>query len=210
MTGVLGENGSGKSTLLSLIHKFYPLDDGSICIGKKDIRDISTKVIRRCIGAAPQHTDLFRGDLITNIALGEEQPDRERIFEICQRLGLNEWIDEMPERYQTFISGHGANLSGGQRQKIGIARALYTDPEILILDEATSALDPHSEQKVLETLRWFLGQNKTIIMIAHKRSTLKDCDCIITLKHGEGAIFENKTPEYNGSQHASDRWSNYD
>jgi ATP-binding cassette subfamily B protein len=181
MTGVLGENGSGKSTLLSLVHKFYAPDAGCISIGKMDIRNISAQVLRKNIAAAPQHTDLFQGDLISNIALGEEHPDLERIFDICRRLGLDEWIDQMPDRYQTLVREQGMNLSGGQRQKIGIARALYRDPEILFLDEATSALDSNSEQKVLETLRWFLGKNKTIIIIAHRKTTLKDCDSLVTL-----------------------------
>jgi ATP-binding cassette subfamily B protein len=181
MTGVLGENGSGKSTLLSLVHKFYAPDAGYISIGKMDIRNISAQVLRKNIAAAPQHIDLFQGDVISNIALGDEQPDLERIFDLCRRLGLDEWIDQMPDRYQTLVREQGMNLSGGQRQKIGIARALYRDPEILFLDEATSALDSKSEQKVLETLRWFLEKNKTIIIIAHRKTTLKDCDSLVTL-----------------------------
>jgi ATP-binding cassette subfamily B protein len=185
ITGIMGENGSGKSTLLSLVHKFYPPDAGNISIGKRDIRDISTHTLRKYIAAAPQHTDLFQGDLISNIALGCERPDRERIIDICQRLGLDEWINQMPDQYRTVVSEQGANLSGGQRQKIGIARALYRDPAILFLDEATSALDPDSEQKVMNTLHWFMGQHKTIIIIAHRKAILNECDCVVTLKQGK-------------------------
>ncbi len=210
MTGVLGENGCGKSTLLSLVHKFYPVDAGSIRIGKSDIGDIATHTLRNRIATVPQHTDLFQGDLISNIALGDPQPDLERIFGICQRLGLNEWIERMPGRYQTVVTEQGMNLSGGQRQKIGIARALYRDPAILFLDEATSALDPESEQCVLATLRWFLVPNKTIIMIAHRRATLKDCDCLIDIKQGKAEINSATTSGFSESQHGVDWWTNYE
>lgn len=210
MTGVMGENGSGKSTLLSLVHRFYPLDSGSIRIGKLDIKDIATHTLRNRIAAVPQHTDLFQGDLSSNIALGDPHPDLERIFDICQRLGLSEWIDRLPARYQTIVTEQGTNLSGGQRQKIGIARALYRDPLILFLDEATSALDSESEQKVLDTLRWFLGLNKTIIMIAHRRLTLKDCDCLIDIKQGKAGVYRGTPSGYGESQHEAGWWTNYE
>lgn len=210
MTGVLGENGSGKSTLVSIVHKFYPLDAGGIWIGKTDICDIATHTLRKRIAAVPQHTDLFRGDLISNIALGDSQPDQERIFDICQRLGLDQWIDSLPGRYQSVVSEQGMNLSGGQRQKIGIARALYRDPAILFLDEATSALDYESEQRVLATLRWFLGLNKTIIMIAHRRMTLKDCDYLIDIKRGKAVMYDGTTSGVCDVQHGADWWTNYE
>jgi ATP-binding cassette subfamily B protein len=191
MTGILGENGSGKSTLLSLVHRFYPPDAGCISIGKRDICDISAHTLRKHITAAPQQTDLFQGDLVSNIALGYEQPDMERIIDICQRLGLDEWINQMPDQYRTVVSEQGSNLSGGQRQKIGIARALYRDPAILFLDEATSALDSDGEQKVMNTLRWFLEQNKTIIIIAHRKAILDECDCLVSLNNGKVATYAN-------------------
>ncbi len=188
ITGIIGESGCGKSTLLSLIQKFYPLAEGRILIGDLDIQYISTEMIRKKIAAVPQQTDLFQGSIISNIALGEYEPDLERILNICKKLGLDEFISQLPSGYQTMVREQGTNLSGGQKQKLGIARALYRDPEILILDEATSALDPLSEQKVQETLQWFYLQKKTIILIAHRLTTIRYCNSIIFLKRGGAAL----------------------
>ena len=204
ITAVIGESGCGKSTLLSLIQKFYPLNGGNILIGEMDIQYVSTVVLRQWVAAVPQHTDLFQGTIISNIALGEHEPDLERIFDICNRLGLHEFISRLPARYQTIIREQGINFSGGQKQRLGIARALYKDPAILILDEATSALDPESESKVLETLRWFYDKKKTIIVIAHRLTTIKYCDSIIFLKLGKPAVcgtherLLNENPDYAG------------
>ncbi len=119
MTAIIGESGCGKSTLLSLIQKFYPLNGGDILIGKTSIQYISTTVLRQQIVAVPQHTDLFQGTIISNIALGEHEPDLERIFDICSRLGLHEFINNLPARYQTIVREQGTNLSGGQKQRSG-------------------------------------------------------------------------------------------
>ncbi len=185
ITAILGESGSGKSTLFSLIQRLYPLNEGSIFIGGTDIRYTSHVTLRRMIVAVPQQTDLFKGTLMTNIALGEEDPDMETVLQLCRRLGLEEFINELPGQYDAEIQEQGLNLSGGQRQRIAIARALYRNPEILILDEATSALDPESEQKVNETIQWFHGQKKTVIYITHRLSTLKGCHRVILLKDGK-------------------------
>jgi len=190
ITAVIGKSGSGKSTLLSLIQKLYVPDGGKIMIGDIDIQHLSTGILRKNISAVQQHIDLFEGDFIYNIALGEQEPDMDRIYEICHRLGLQSFIDQLPDRYQTVIRERGINLSGGQKQRIGIARALYKDPQILILDEATSALDPLSEKKVLDTLRWFYDQKKTIIVIAHRLSTIRQCDSIIYLNQSADMISE--------------------
>jgi ATP-binding cassette subfamily B protein len=190
ITAVVGESGSGKSTLLSLIQKLYVPDKGKIMIGDLDIQQLSTSMLRKRIAAVQQHVDLFEGDFISNIALGENEPDMNRMYEICQRLGLQSFIDQLPNRYHTIIREQGMNLSGGQKQRIGIARAIYKDPQILILDEATSALDGGSETKVLETLRWFWNETKTIIVIAHRASTIRQCDTIIFLNHSEMVVSE--------------------
>jgi ATP-binding cassette, subfamily C, bacteriocin exporter len=188
ITAITGESGCGKSTLHALLQKLYPLKAGSIRIGEMNIKDISTDVLRNRIGAVPQQTNLFSGDIISNISLGGKKPDMERLFEICRRLGIDEFVDRLPGRYQTVIREHGLNLSGGQRQRLGIARALYHDPDILILDEATSALDPESERKVLETLLWFYNGNKTIVVIAHRLSTVLQCSSVIFLNAGGRVI----------------------
>jgi ATP-binding cassette subfamily B protein len=188
ITAITGESGCGKSTLHSLLQKLYSLNGGNIRIGETDIRDISTVIVRSRISAVSQQTSFFLGDFISNIALGEKEPDIERIFEICRRLGIHEFVDRLPGRYRTIIREQGLNLSGGQRQRLGIARALYRDPDILILDEATSALDPESERKVMETLLWFYNGSKTIVVIAHRLSTVLHCRSVIFLKAGGQAI----------------------
>ncbi|HEX3766920.1 MAG TPA: ATP-binding cassette domain-containing protein, partial [Puia sp.] len=191
ITAIVGESGSGKSTLLSLIQKLYVPDGGKIMIGDTDIQLIPTGILRKNIAAVQQHIDLFEGDFIYNIALGEEEPDMDRIYEICYRLGLQSFINQLPDRYQTIIREQGMNLSGGQKQRIGIARAIYKDPQILILDEATSSLDEGSEKKVLDTLNWFYNQKKTIIVIAHRLSTIRLCDSVIYLNQAENLISKN-------------------
>jgi ABC-type bacteriocin transporter len=190
ITAVVGESGSGKSTLLSLIQKLYVPDRGKILIGGIDIQYLSTTMLRKKIASVQQHIDVFEGDFISNIALGDNEPDMDRIYEICRHLGLHSFIDQLPERYQTIIREQGMNLSGGQKQRIGIARAIYKDPQVLILDEATSALDTGSEKKVLDTIRWFWNQKKTIIVIAHRFSTIHQCDSIVLLTQSSDLVSE--------------------
>ncbi len=188
MTAVIGDSGCGKSTMLSLIQKFYSPQNGAIKIGEMDIQNVSNSLIRQGIAAVPQHTDIFQGTILSNIALGENEPDEEKVFEICGRLGLHEFIMNLPSRYQTIIREQGVNLSGGQKQRLGIARAIYRDPAILILDEATSALDPENETKVQEVLQWFHNCQKTILVITHRLKTVLYCDRVIFLRKGKPAL----------------------
>jgi ATP-binding cassette, subfamily C, bacteriocin exporter len=184
-TAIIGESGSGKSTLLSLLQNLYPLKDGNITIGGIDIQHISNDSIRKIVSTVPQNIDLFAGTVIENIALGDFEPDMQRILGLSQMLGINEFIEKLPNTYGSILSEQGVNLSGGQRQRLAIARALYRMPEILILDEATSSLDPASEQKVQDVLTFFKQQGKTIIIIAHRLSTIKNCDTIAVLQNGK-------------------------
>jgi ATP-binding cassette subfamily B protein len=184
-TAIVGESGSGKSTLLSLLQNLYPLKAGKITIGALDLNYISRKSLRKMISVVPQNIDLFAGSVIENISIGDPEPDMHRILEISNVLGLHDFIEKLPDRYDTVLNEQGLNLSGGQRQRIAIARAFYKDPEILILDEATSSLDPESEQKLQHALVWFRKQNKTIIIIAHRLSTIRKCDVIMVLQNGK-------------------------
>jgi len=184
-TAIVGESGSGKSTLLYLLQNLYPLKEGNICIGGIDIQHISHKSLRELIAVVPQHIDLFNGTVIENIAIGDTEPDLQRILSISQMLGIHQFIETLPNTYHCLLNEQGTNLSGGQRQRIAIARALYRNPEILVLDEATSSLDPHSEQQVQTTLQWFQQQGKTIIIIAHRLSTIRHCDTILVLQKGK-------------------------
>ena len=188
VTAVIGDSGCGKSTILSLIQKIYAPQNGIIRIGEMDIQNISNSIIRKGIAAVPQQTDLFQGTILSNIALGENEPDEEKVIEICSRLGLHEFIMNLPSRYQTIIREQGVNLSGGQKQRLGIARAIYRNPAILILDEATSALDPENENKVQEVLQWFQNRQKTILVITHRLKTVLYCDTVIFLRKGMPAL----------------------
>lgn len=184
-TAIVGESGSGKSTLMSLLQNLYPLKEGHITIGGLDLQYINNKSLRQMIGVVPQHIDLFAGTIIENIAIGEYDPDMQKILMLSQLTGINEFIEKLPNTYNTILSEHGVNLSGGQRQRLAIVRALYRNPEILILDEATSSLDPTSEQQIQNSLHWFQQQGKTIIIIAHRLSTIKSCKNIIVLHNGQ-------------------------
>lgn len=184
-TGIIGESGSGKTTLVSLIQKLYPLQSGHIRIGDKNIKDIQTKSLRKIISAVPQKIDIFSGNIIENIACGDLEPDMEKIKNICTDIGIDEFIEKLPQGYQTFVGEKGANLSGGEKQRIAIARALYKNPEFLILDEATSSLDSRSEQYIQNTIRSLSQKGKTIIIIAHRMSTVRHADNIIVLKEGK-------------------------
>ena len=185
ITAVVGESGSGKSTLLSLLQNLYALQGGDISIGGLSLQYISNKSLRQLISVVPQNIDLFAGTILENIAIGDFDPDIKKILGIAQLLGINDFVEKMPDTYYTILNEQGVNLSGGQRQRIAIARALYRSPEILILDEATSSLDPISELKVQKTLAHFKAQGKTVIIIAHRLSTIKNADAILVLQGGK-------------------------
>ncbi len=185
ITAIVGESGSGKSTLISLLQNLYPLQSGSVMIGNFDIRHVKNESLRQKVAVVPQQTDLFSGNFIDNIALGDYAPNMPKILQICEELGITEFVQKLPQGFGTYIGENGTSLSGGQRQRIAIARALYRDPEILMLDEATSALDSISEQYVQRVIQRLRNQQKTIIIIAHRLSTIKNADKIIVLENGK-------------------------
>ena len=186
-TAVIGESGSGKTTLISLLQHIYPIQSGQIRIGEYDIAQISNRSLRRRVGTVPQQIELFAGTIIENIAVGDLQPDMKRIVDLVEQLGLKDFIERLPNGYMTYIGEHGASLSGGERQRIAIARALYKEPEILIFDEATSSLDSISEKHVKQTLDALAKRGKTVIVIAHRLSTVKNADMIVVLDKGQVA-----------------------
>lgn len=192
ITAVIGESGSGKTTLISLLQNLYEINEGHIRIGGFDIRHYSNASIRRVISVVPQRIDLFATSLAENIAIGDFCPDMDKIEAVCKRLGLERFVEELPNGLSTMIGENGSNLSGGQRQKIAIARAIYRDPEILILDEATSSLDPESEEYVRYIINVLKQEGKTIIVIAHRLSTINMADRIVVLGHGR--LLQEGTP----------------
>ncbi|GAB3266786.1 peptidase domain-containing ABC transporter [Larkinella harenae] len=185
ITAIVGESGSGKSTLLSLLQGLYPLQNGSIHIGSYDIKHIHLGSLRQVVSVVPQKIDLFAGNVIDNIALGEAEPNMQQVIDICQQLGIADFIEKLPNGFHTYLGENGALLSGGQKQRIAIARALYRKPEILIFDEATSALDSVSEHYVQETVQQLRNNGKTIIIIAHRLSTVRQADKILVLDKGK-------------------------
>jgi len=184
-TAIVGESGSGKTTLISLLQHLYSINGGSIYIGKYNISQITNESLRRLIGSVPQQIDLFSGTILENIAYGDFEPDMKKITALSEQLGICPFIEKLPDSYLTSIGEHGVSLSGGEKQRLAIARALYREPEILILDEATSSLDSVSEKYVKQTLTDTAKQGKTVIIIAHRLSTVKNADTIIVLEKGK-------------------------
>jgi len=185
ITAIIGESGSGKSTLISLLQNIYPIQKGSISIGDFDLQYLDNQSLRQLVSVVPQKIDLFAGNVIDNIAVGDFQPDMERILLICKNIGILEFIETLPNGFNTYLGENGATLSGGQKQRIAIARALYKQSEILVLDEATSSLDSTSENFIQRTLQNLRTQHKTIIVIAHRLSTVVNADCIVVLEKGK-------------------------
>ena len=182
---LVGQSGSGKTTILSLLQNIYPIQKGSIEIGNTNIKYFSNTSLRKLVSVVPQKIDLFSGNVIDNIAVGEFVPDMEKIISICKDIGVYEFIESLPQGFQTYLGENGATLSGGQKQRLAIARALYKDPEILILDEATSSLDTASEQQVQQAITSLRKHGKTIIIIAHRLSTVMNADKIAVLEKGK-------------------------
>ncbi|WP_190810312.1 peptidase domain-containing ABC transporter [Flagellimonas sp. S3867] len=185
ITALVGESGSGKSTLISLMQNIYPITKGKIRIGDIDLKHIENQSLRNLVGVVPQKIDLFAGNVIENIAVGEFQPDFDKIYKICKDIGILEFIESLPNDFNTYLGENGATLSGGQKQRIAITRALYKDPEILVLDEATSSLDSNSENYVQRTIDNLRSEGKTVILIAHRLSTVVNADKIVVLDRGK-------------------------
>lgn len=183
-TAIVGESGSGKTTLISLLQNLYPIKEGKIYIGDYDTTFIHYQSLRKLIGVIPQQLNLFSGSIIENIALGDSFPNIQRILELSKQLGINDFVEKLPNGFETQIGENGAMLSGGQKQRIAIARALYKNPEILLMDEATSSLDTSSEKTVKEVIDNFKLQGKTIIVIAHRLSTIANADTILVMQNG--------------------------
>ncbi|MBN1951156.1 MAG: peptidase domain-containing ABC transporter [Bacteroidales bacterium] len=184
-TAFVGESGSGKTSLTAMIQKLYPIQSGSIEIGSYNLEHISNFSLRRLIGVVPQKIELFAGTITKNIAFGCFEPDMKRIIDVCDFLNIRSFIEQLPGGFNAWLGEQGVSLSGGEKQRIAIARALYHDPEILILDEATSALDSASEESIHQALSALRQQNKTIILIAHRLSTVMHADQIYVLHNGE-------------------------
>ncbi len=180
---VVGHSGSGKSTLARLLYRFYDVDRGSIVIDGQDIRKVTQQSLRHAIGIVPQDTVLFNDTIYYNIAYGRLDAGREEVLEAAKAAHIHEFISSLPLGYETMVGERGLKLSGGEKQRVAIARTILKNPSLLIFDEATSALDSRSEKGIqMELSR--ISANRSTLVIAHRLSTVVDADRIIVLEAG--------------------------
>jgi ATP-binding cassette subfamily B protein len=179
----VGHSGSGKSTLARLLYRFYDVSHGRITIDGQDIRDVTQASLRGAIGIVPQDTVLFNDTILYNIQYGRPGASPDEVIEAARSAHIHDFIETLPDRYETKVGERGLKLSGGEKQRVAIARALLKNPKILIFDEATSALDSKSEKAIQGELER-IAQGRTTLMIAHRLSTIMDADHILVIDHG--------------------------
>ncbi|SFK13265.1 ABCB family ABC transporter ATP-binding protein/permease [Methylophaga sulfidovorans] len=181
---IVGPSGSGKSTIIRLLYRFYDPQLGRIEIDNQDIKTVTQSSLRRHIGIVPQDTVLFNDTIYHNIAYGKPSANNEAVIAAAKQANLHDFIQQLPDGYDTIVGERGLKLSGGEKQRIAIARTLLKNPKLLCFDEATSALDSHSEQRIgREIIN--ISQNKTTLVIAHRLSTIIDADQILVMDKGE-------------------------
>ncbi len=180
---LVGPSGSGKSTIGRLLFRFYDVSAGSITIDGQDIREVTQGSLHAQIGVVPQDTVLFNDTIRYNIAYGRDEATEEEIVAAAKAARIHDFVMSLPEGYETKVGERGLKLSGGEKQRVGIARTLLKNPPILILDEATSALDTQTERSIQESLAE-MGQGRSVIVIAHRLSTVADADRILVLEDG--------------------------
>ena len=180
---IVGSSGSGKSTIGRLLFRFYDVTGGSLSIDGQDVRDVTLTSLQNAIGVVPQDTVLFNDTIYYNIAYGKEGATREDIEQAARDAQIHDFIVSLPEGYDTKVGERGLKLSGGEKQRVGIARTLLKNPPILLLDEATSALDTETEHDIQDALNR-AAEGRTVITIAHRLSTVAEADQIIVLEKG--------------------------
>ena len=180
---IVGPSGSGKSTIGRLLFRFYDVTNGAVLIDGQDVRDITQDSLHQAIGVVPQDTVLFNDTIHYNIAYGRENATHTEVINAAKNAQIHKFIMSLPQKYDTVVGERGLKLSGGEKQRVGIARTLLKDPPILLLDEATSALDSETEHEIQEALER-ASQGRTVVMIAHRLSTVLKADKIIVLENG--------------------------
>ncbi len=181
---IVGESGCGKSTLLKLLMRFYDPTEGRVLIDGVDLRDFDLDSLRRQVGIVSQEPFIFNGTLRENIAIGDPEAELNDVIEAARAAGLDDFINRLPERFETMLGERGANLSGGERQRLAIARALLRKPALLIFDEATSHLDTSTERAIQENLRGVFA-DRSVLLVAHRLSTIRDADLIYVMHRGQ-------------------------
>lgn len=187
----VGPSGSGKTTFVKLLLKFYEVQQGQVFLDNNDLRDIDTSYLRSRIGYVPQEIFLFSGTIRENIALHKPDANLEEIIEVAKKAGAHDFIENLPKRYETILGENGGGLSGGEKQRLALARALLGNPSLIILDEATSSLDSISEMEIHRVIRKLKSDKISVILIAHRLTTVVGCDTIFVMK--EGIIVEQGT-----------------
>jgi ATP-binding cassette subfamily B protein len=182
-TAVVGHSGSGKSTMSRLLFRFYDVNAGAITIDGQDVRAVTQESLRAAIGIVPQDTVLFNDTIEYNIAYGKPGASKQDIVAAARAASIHDFIESLPDGYATMVGERGLKLSGGEKQRVAIARTLLKDPAILIFDEATSALDSKAEQAIQAQLKE-IAKNRTTLVIAHRLSTVADAQQILVLDHG--------------------------
>ena len=188
MLAVTGSSGSGKWSCASLLMRFYEPLKGRTTLDGRDVRDLEVEWLRSQVGLVSQEPILFHASVFENVAYGKPLATRDEVIEACIAANAHRFILELPEQYDTIVGERGASISGGQKQRLCIARALLTKPRILLLDEASSALDQPTEQDSLQRIRVLLESEKSnlsaVLFIAHKRSVMQACDRVAVLSEG--------------------------
>ena len=180
---VVGASGAGKSTLSRLLFRFYDVNSGRILIDGQDIRDVTQASLRKAIGIVPQDTVLFNDTIYYNIAYGNPEASRERVIQVARAAHIHEFIESLPDKYDSLVGERGLKLSGGEKQRVAIARTLLKSPPILVFDEATSALDSKTEKAIQAELEE-IATNHTTLVIAHRLSTVMNADQILVMDNG--------------------------
>ena len=180
---IVGPSGSGKSTIGRLLFRFYDVTGGTVRIDGQDVRDVTQDSLHQAIGVVPQDTVLFNDTIYYNIAYGREDATHAEVIHAAKDAQIHDFIMSLPQKYDTQVGERGLKLSGGEKQRVGIARTLLKDPPILLLDEATSALDSETEHEIQEALER-AGRGRTVVTIAHRLSTVLNADQIIVLENG--------------------------
>ncbi|KAK6841635.1 heavy metal tolerance protein [Apiospora arundinis] len=182
-TALVGESGGGKSTLFRLMYRYFNCDSGAIKIDGNDVKDLTIDSVRRHIGVVPQDPILFNETLLYNLRYANQAATEEQIVNACRAASIHDRIMSFPDGYYTKVGERGLRLSGGEKQRVAIARTLLKNPKIIMLDEATSALDTHTEQEIQGRLSK-IGEGRTLLIIAHRLSTITHCDQILVMKNG--------------------------
>src|SRR5687767_1119508 len=180
---VVGSSGSGKSTLARLLFRFYDVNAGRITIDGQDIRDVTQESVRAAIGVVPQDTVLFNDTIYYNIAYGRPGATRAEVENSARVAHIGAFIESLPDKWETTVGERGLKLSGGEKQRVSIARTLLKHPPILVFDEATSALDSHTEKAIQAELEE-IARDHTTLVIAHRLSTIVDADQILVMEQG--------------------------